>query len=237
MEIQKMLSRLESSAAQAAPTSSWPRDVAQRGDAIELLQSLPGGCTPLVFFDPQYRGLLDKLQYGNEGVQRQRKRRALPAMSSGYIDSACREIARVLAPSGYLMLWADTFNLCQAHHLRIADVLPCADLVAWDSQRLGMGYRARERGGYLIVLQKAPRKAKATWRDHGIPNRWVEKVDRKIHPHVKPIGLIRRLIGAATHPGDLVVDPAAGGFGVMHAAIELGRHFVGCDIAYYGGAV
>jgi len=49
---------------------------------------------------------------------------------------------------------------------------------------------------------------------------------------VKPTGLIVRLIGAITKPGDLVVDPAAGSFVVMHAAHQLGREFVGCDIAY-----
>jgi hypothetical protein len=84
---------------------------------------------------------------------------------------------------------------------------------------------------YLLVLQKPPLAAKTTWRDHGIPNRWIEKVDRKLHPHIKPIGLITRLIGATTEPGDLVVDPAAGSFVVMHAAHRLGRNFIGCDIA------
>jgi site-specific DNA-methyltransferase (adenine-specific) len=72
--------------------------------------------------------------------------------------------------------------------------------------------------------------AKATWRDHGIRDRWVEKVSRKTHPHLKPIGLIRRLIAAVTHEGDLVIDPAAGSFTVMHAAHELGRRFAGCDL-------
>ena len=57
------------------------------------------------------------------------------------------------------------------------------------------------------------------------------KVDRKLHPHIKPIGLIRELIGAVTRPGDLVVDPAAGSFVIMHAAHQLGRDFVGCDLA------
>jgi site-specific DNA-methyltransferase (adenine-specific) len=217
-------------------TPHWARNVAQCGDALALLQSLPDSCTPLTVFDPQYRATLDRLDYGNEGA-RQVERCALPQMSESYIELACREIARVLAPSGYLMLWADTFNLCQAHHLRIADVLPCVDLIAWDNQSFGMGYRTRRCGDYLLVLQKPPLRAKATWRDHGIRSRWSEKVDRKkIHPHAKPIGLIRRLIGAVTQPGDLVVDPAAGGFGVMHAAIELGRRFVGCDIAHDGSA-
>jgi site-specific DNA-methyltransferase (adenine-specific) len=164
----------------------------QRGDALTLLRLLPDACTPLVFFDPQFRAVLDKLKFGNESA-RQRGRAGLPAMSEDYIDSVCPEIARVLAPSGYLMHWVDTFGLCQAHHLRILrqHVSP-VDLLSWDSLRLGMGKRSRRRGDYLLVLQKAPIKAGATWRDHAIPSRWTEKVDRKLHPHIKPIGLIKR---------------------------------------------
>jgi site-specific DNA-methyltransferase (adenine-specific) len=201
----------------------------QNGDALNLLQSLPNDCTPLVFFDPQYRGGLDKLAYGNEGA-RQRERAKLPAMSGDYIDACCRVAARVLRGSGYLMLWADTFNVCEAHHRRIKDVLSCVDLIAWDNLRIGNGYRSRRRGSYLLVLQKPPIVAKKTWTDHGIPDRWAEKVDRKLHAHIKPIGLIKRLIGAVTEPGDLIVDPAAGSFVVMHAAIKLGRNFIGVDL-------
>ena len=42
--------------------------------------------------------------------------------------------------------------------------------------------------------------------------------------------VIARLIGAVTEPGDLVVDPAAGSFGVMRAARRLERNFSGCDL-------
>jgi site-specific DNA-methyltransferase (adenine-specific) len=205
-------------------------NVAQRDDALILLQSLPDACTPLAFFDPQHRAVLDKLKFGNEG-ERQRGRAALPAMSEAYIDAVCLEIARVLKPSGYLMRWADTFTLCEGHHLRIPrEYLKPVDLIAWDSLRVGMGKRSRRRGDYLLVLQKSPIRAGATWQDHGIPSRWAEKVDRKLHPHIKPIGLITRLIAATTRPDDLVVDPAAGSFVVMHAARKLGRNFIGCDL-------
>jgi site-specific DNA-methyltransferase (adenine-specific) len=97
-----------------------------------------------------------------------------------------------------------------------------------------MGKRSRRRGDYLIVLQKLPVKAGATWKDHGIPARWPEKVERATHPHAKPIGLIERLIAATTEPGDLVVDPAAGSFAVLHAARRRGREFIGCDLAWEG---
>ena len=208
---------------------AFARNVAQRGDALELLRSLPDACAALAFFDPQHRGVLDKLAFGNEGA-RQRERSRLPAMGEDYIDACCREIARVLAPSGYCMRWVDTYGLCEAHHLRVADCLKCVDLIAWDNLRPGMGKRSRRRGDYLPVLQRPPVTAR-NWRDHGIPSRWVEKVDRRIHPHAKPIGLIERLIAAVTLPDDLVIDPAAGGFGVLDAARRLEREFIGCDAA------
>jgi site-specific DNA-methyltransferase (adenine-specific) len=203
----------------------------QRGDALVQLRSLKESCSPLVFFDPQHRTALDRLSYGNEGLERQKARAALPAMSAEYIDACCHESMRVLQPSGYLMRWIDVFGLCTGQHLRIiGETCQCVDLIAWDSLRVGMGYRSRRRGDYLLIFQKPPIKAKSTWRDHGIPDRWPEKVDRRVHPHRKPLRLTVRLIGAVTRPGDLVIDPAAGSFTVMHAAHQLGRDFVGCDL-------
>ena len=207
-------------------------NVAQAGDALTLLRSLSDGCAPLAWLDPQHRAILDKKKYGNEG-ERQRERAKLPAMTEEYIDACCIESARVLKPSGYLMLWMDKFCLVEAHHHRIPpEFFERVDLIAWDNLRLGQGDRARNRGDYLLVLQKPPKKARATWSDRGIPCRWPEKVDRKLHPHIKPAELIKRLIAATTQPGDVIVDPAAGSFVVMHAAHQLGRNFIGCDLAY-----
>ena len=216
--------------------SGYQFNIAQSGDALELLRSLPeDGCTRLVFFDPQYRGVMDKLKFGNEGA-RQKERFKLPPMTGDYIDACCREAMRLLIPSGYLMLWADTFNLCEAHHLRIADVCKVVDLLAWDNRRMGMGKRTRRQGDYLLIIQKPP-ITPSTWRDHSIRSRWPEKINlkiypRKLYPHAKPRSLITRLISALTNPSDLIIDPAAGSFVVMHAAHELKRDFIGCDIAY-----
>ena len=61
--------------------SAYQFNIAQRGDALKLLHSLSGECAPLAFFDPQHRGVLDKLKFGNEGA-RQKGRAKLPAMSN-----------------------------------------------------------------------------------------------------------------------------------------------------------
>ena len=211
--------------------SMFRRNVAQHGDALELLRSLPEACSPLVWIDPEFREHLDKMKYGNEGKSRQKARAMLPPMTTEYIDAICRESIRTLRPSGYLARWIDPFGLCTSKHLRVVDeTCQVVDLIAWDNLHMGMGHRSRRRGDYLVVYQKPPIKAKSTWLDHGIPDRWSEKVDRKIHPHVKPFGLIKRVIAAVTQVDDLVIDPAAGSFVVMHAAHQLDREFIGCDL-------
>jgi site-specific DNA-methyltransferase (adenine-specific) len=153
--------------------SAFALNVAQRGDALELLQSLPDDCTPLAWFDPQHRSVLNKLKFGNEG-ERQRGRARLPQMSDDFIDACCIEIVRILRRSGYLMLWADTFRLCEGYHLRIPrSLFQTVDLIAWDNTMVpgGNGKRSRRCGDYLLILQKRPIRARATWRDHGIRNR------------------------------------------------------------------
>ena len=52
-----------------------------RMDGIELLNMLPDASASAAFFDPQYRGVLDKLSYGNEGQNRGKKRFAMPQMT------------------------------------------------------------------------------------------------------------------------------------------------------------
>jgi site-specific DNA-methyltransferase (adenine-specific) len=118
-------------------------NVPRQGDALELLCSFPDACTPLVFFDPQHRGVLDHLQFGNEGA-RQRGRASLPPMTEDYIDRVCLEIVRALKPGGYLMRWVDPFGLCEAQHLRIANAIKAVDEISWNNMGFGMGKRTRE---------------------------------------------------------------------------------------------
>ena len=65
----------------------WPRDVALREDALTLLRSLPNGSAALVCFDPQYRGVLDKLRFGRRSARRRQvdlKRRNYGRKCGGY---------------------------------------------------------------------------------------------------------------------------------------------------------
>ncbi len=202
-------------------------------DGLDLMANINDKTIKTAFFDPQYRGVLDKLKYGNEGKSRGKARCDLQQMDEDTIINFIKEIDRVLVESGHLFLWVDKFHLCQGVLSWFTYTnLNLVDMIVWDKGKIGMGYRTRRKSEYLIVLQKSPVKAKACWIDHTIPDVWEEKII-KIHPHSKPIDLQKRLILATTSPGDIVLDPASGGFSVFEACKQLGdRDFIGGDITY-----
>lgn len=201
-------------------------------EGLALMSGIDDGSISAVFFDPQYRGILDKLRYGNEGVSRGKARSSLPQMNESMIIEFICEINRVLKESGHLFLWVDKFHLCQGVlDWFIGTSLNLVDLIVWDKGKIGMSYRTRRKSEYLIVFQKSPVKAKDCWTDHAIPDVWEEKAE-KIHPHSKPIELQKRLIAAVTREGDVVLDPAAGGYSVLEACRQLGRDFIGGDIVH-----
>jgi site-specific DNA-methyltransferase (adenine-specific) len=211
-------------------------DVANEGDALALLRAIDSESTKLTFWDAQYRQLLQKLCYGNEGVSRGRRRKMLPAMTQEYIAACDREIARISTPSGYCARWVDEYQLLNG--LFVIEGMEQVGVVHWDNGKPGTGKRIRPVGGSLVFLQKPPTGARAK----AIQVKWAtEPMIRGVrketirfpmsaHPHRKPIGLIADVIKVVTEPGDTVVDPAAGSFVVMAAALGCHRHFLGTDI-------
>ncbi len=193
-------------------------DTQQKMDGLKFLEMLKDDTIPLVFFYPQYRSVLERQNYGNEG-ERQKKRMELPQMTDKTIKKFIAEIERILLPSGHLMLWVDKFIVCRGVHSSILEGsgLQLVDMVTWDKARMGMGYRTRRHSEHLLILQKHPVRAKGIWLIHDIPDVWEEKIENgdRNHAHSKPVELQSKLIKAVTNKGDIVVDPSAGGYSVM----------------------
>ena len=89
--------------APAAP-ATWPLPLNQRNrcDGSELLTALEPESVPLCIFDPQYRGLLNKMRCGNEGISRRQRRSGLLQMSEETIGEFIAGISDALIPSGHL---------------------------------------------------------------------------------------------------------------------------------------
>ena len=201
-------------------------------DGLTFLQSLPSGIVSACFFDPQYRGILDKMRYGNEGKSRGRARSALKQMNSVLIRKFLREINRVLVSNGYLFLWIDKFELINnVRSWPRGTDMQIVDLIVWDKQRMGMGYRSRRTSEHMIIMQKEPITIK-TWTDHSIRDIWKEKIHahKSKHTHAKPVGLQTALIKSVVPEDGIVIDPAAGGYSVLAACQKADRTFIGCDI-------
>ena len=200
-------------------------------EGLSFLARLPMDAMAAAFLDPQYRGVLDKMAYGNEGKSREKARVALPQMSEDLISEFVTGISRCLIPSGHLFLWIDKFHLCTGITKWLeSTTLEIVDLLTWNKGRMGMGYRTRRQAEYLVILQKSPKRAKGVWARHDIPDVWEEKIERVDHVHRKPVELQSELIKAVTCETDFVIDPAAGSFSVMESCRRSGRRFLGCDI-------
>ena len=204
-----------------------------RMNGLDLLDLLDKESIKVVFFDPQYRGVLDKLSYGNEGKGRGKARSALPQMSQEIIFEFLAKIELVLKPNGYLFLWLDKFHLFEVKSwIENYQSLEIVDMIVWNKMKMGMGYRSRRKSEYLVIIQRYPRKARSTWSLHNIPDVWDEKILDKNHTHAKPIELQKQLILATTNENDLVLDPASGGYSVFRACKETNRNFIGCDLEF-----
>jgi site-specific DNA-methyltransferase (adenine-specific) len=197
------------------------------GDGLDLLCGTETNFAAAVFFDPQYRALLDKMAYGNQLKQVGRHNQV--QMSAATIADFAIEIARIVRPSGHVFQWVDKLGIINYAAAPTFALDWVVDAITWDKVRIGLGYRTRKRSEHLLIHQKPPRRAKGIWTDHGIPDVWAEK-QPKDHPHAKPIDLQRRLVLAVTKPGDLIVDPCAGSFNLLEICRETGRDFLGCDI-------
>lgn len=202
-------------------------------NGIELLDKIGDGCIPVCFFDPQYRGVYDHLDMGNEAESECPGRLSMEDMDLTTIRMFAAGIERVLMPSGYLFLWMDKFSLCGEHKAWLeGSALETVDLIVWDKMKMGLGYRTRRMCEYLLVLQKPPKRAKGTWTSRTIRDVYPEKASAgtKHLAHAKPVRLQEELIRATTNPRDVVLDPAAGTYSVFAACRSTGRTFLGCDI-------
>ena len=216
----------------AADKFRLPLNKRNKSDGIAFMKKLPAASIPCAFFDPQYRGVLDALSYGNEG-DRQKDRVELSQMTDKAINGFCREIYRVLIPSGHLFLWTDKYHVAEGTAAWFEGTgMKAVDLITWNKERFGMGFRTRRVAEYLLVLQKPPTRAKGVWCVHTIRDVWSEKTNGEggKHPHKKPIELQAELIKAVTRVNDVILDPAAGSFSVMISANKVKRNFIGCDI-------
>ena len=200
-------------------------------DGLEFLKKLPSNTIPVAFFDPQYDGVLSKQKYGNEGETRGKEQAKLQKMSTEVINQFIQELSRVIMDKGHLFLWTDKFHLCTGITPWTNNTkLKLVDMLVWNKGIMGMGYRTRRQTEFCVIYQNNTVRVKDIWWKHDIRDVIEEKISNKQHTHQKPVEIQARLLEAVTNEGDYVIDPAAGSYSVMEAALSKKRNFLGCDL-------
>jgi site-specific DNA-methyltransferase (adenine-specific) len=228
-------------------TSLW---AIQTGDCLEAVAQQKPGIARLIFADPPYNQRID---YG-QGT----KADALPRERYlGWCRRWMQLCYDVLAPDGSFWVlindeWADEFgcmlravglhrrswikwyesfgnnctkkfNRCSRHLFHMVK----------DRKRFVFHPEAISRLSDRIVKYRDKRgKGPKLWDDVWIIPRLAGKHRERIKgfPTQLPIKLLRPIVGCASDPGDLIVDPFSGSATMGHAAIETGRRYLGVEL-------
>jgi site-specific DNA-methyltransferase (adenine-specific) len=229
------------------------------GDALEWLATLPAASVDLVFADPPYnlgREYWDDLGSVDDYIAWSRRwiaevARVLRPTGSLYVcgfSELLADVKVVAAPHFAGCRWLvwhyrNKANLGsdwgRSHesvlHLRQRDFVLDVDAARVPYNAHTLRYPAHPQAESSRYGRK-----KYVWRPNplGAKPRDVIEIptltngmrEKTVHPTQKPLELVRRLVAAASKPGDLVVDPF-GGSGTTFVACEaLGRRWLGCEI-------
>ena len=125
--------------------------------------------------------------------------------------------------------WPTLVGALESCNLRVQN------MVVWDKGAIGMGNGFRNRheliahasDGVPLVSDRGTPNVLEFSTDDALVK--VRKEPPEFHPSPKPVALMERLLAVVTDPGDLVLDPFAGGGATLVAAKRLGRRCIGIE--------
>ena len=201
-----------------------------RSDAVTWLRTLPGESVDLVITDPPYESLEKHRAIGTTTRLKVSKASSNPWFSifpNARFPELFGEIYRVLKSNTHFYLFCDPETAFIAKPIAEAAGFRFWKPLVWDKKSIGMGYHYRGRYEFVLFFEKGKRRLRDLSIADVIP---IARI-RNGYPSEKPVDLAEILIRQSTVPGELVVDPfmGSGNFGV--AAVQVGCHFAGNDIA------
>lgn len=128
--------------------------------------------------------------------------------------------------------WPTLVGALETCNLRVQN------MVVWDKGAIGMGNGFRNR--HELICHASDGVPVVS--DRGTPNVLefppddvviaVRKEPPAFHPSPKPVALMERLIAVVSGPGDLILDPFAGGGATLLAAKRTGRRAIGIESSF-----
>lgn len=190
-------------------------------DALHWLAAREASSAQLVVFDPPYA-------VGTPVRGREDGAAGSVFAPFGFLHRALLQVARVLAPGGVAVLFADWKRMHDLLYMASISGLRPATCLAWVRNRPGTGGLFRSAWDPIqIVARGVPRAV-----DRAAVRNVIEAdyEARRAHPYGKPPKVFREVFARACLPGDLILDPFAGSGVTERVAVEMGFRWAGCDV-------
>ncbi len=199
-------------------------DTIHTGDCVEWLESLPDGCADSCVTDPPW------MDYKTSRYDASKWHAPVTFLAP---ELYMGEIYRVCTPTSGMIFWS-RWDVFQRH----ADAATSAgwtvkNMIVWAKPNHTAGDLEGNLGNQHECAAFA---TKGQWRRFGKrdTNLWKERHlfsrAKRHHPTEKPVGLMARCVEWVSSNNHTVLDPFMGSGTTAVACIQMGRHFLGCEI-------
>lgn len=192
----------------------------RRGDCLEVMAGLADGCVSMILADIPY-GVVNRKSAGMRNLDK------------GAADELTFPLAGALAEcvrlaTGTIYIFCGTEQVSELRS-RMVDAGLSTRLGIWEKTNPSPmnGQRVWLSAIECCVIGRKPG---ATFNEHCKSPVWRHATARgKLHPTMKPVGLMERLVLASSNPGDTVLDFTMGSGTTGVACANTGRRFIGIE--------
>jgi len=218
---------------------SWELRLGSCLDEATGMPSMAAESVDVTITDPPYSEYVDgnSMRSGDRwrGTQPiERKHLEFAPMNAEVMAAAAKEIGRVTRRWALVFcdvesshLWRDALEASGLQYVRTGAWIKIGGTPQFSGDRPAVGFEA-------IVI--AHRPGKKTWNGGGKHGVWSVPIEldrnrkgTRVHPTMKPLGLMEHLVRDFTAPGELVCDPFSGSGTTGVAALVHGRRFIGWE--------
>ena len=201
-------------------------------NCLETMSRMPDNFIDCIITDPPYSGLQAKSR--GDGRFRQTEHHIeFDDMSERafllFIKPIFKEAYRVLKLGGHLYCFTDWKQLRNMADCLELSSLKLVNIICWDKGHFGTGSGYRSQSEYVLLFSK------------GLPNIFnyrnignvikCKRENNAIHPHQKPVDLLKIFIGNSTIINGVVYDLFVGSGSVIIASIIEKRNWIGSEIS------
>lgn len=218
----------------AAEAYQSAEQLLRKGDALELIKSVPDGSVDCINFDPPWGDNVNRKSNENwDGFDDDTE------TADRVINGLLPELYRVLKEDRVMIYWYRTWayqDMVQrlesaGFNLKFTRT-PCIwykpDKVS-DQNRFPEKQLLSTYETFLIARKGDPIYYERNWQDVFSFNR--VPLAALIHPTEKPLDLCTALLRLCTVPGELVLDPTAGSAAFLHAGLQCNRRVMGYELS------